>query len=48
MIKRSISKGWKFADFPIVNGYTDVDLPHDYSIKKKRDIIKQNDMGVVS
>lgn len=37
MIKRSISKGWKFADFPIVNGYTDVDLPHDYSIKKKRD-----------
>lgn len=37
MLKKSISKGWKFADFPIVGGYTDVDLPHDYIIKKKRD-----------
>ena len=38
MLKRCISKGWKFADFPIgAAGYTDVDLPHDYSIGKPRD-----------
>lgn len=38
MIKKCISKGWKFADFPIVPGsYIDVDLPHDYSITKPRD-----------
>lgn len=38
MIKKCISKGWKFADFPVVKGsYKDVDLPHDYSITKPRD-----------
>ncbi len=37
MIKRCISKGWKFADFSISGmNYTDIDLPHDYSIKKPR------------
>ena len=42
MIKKCISKEWKFADFPVEKGYVDVDLPHDYSIKKKRD--KNNDL----
>ncbi|MBE5734777.1 MAG: glycoside hydrolase family 2 protein [Clostridiales bacterium] len=42
MIKTLLSKGWKFADFPMVDGYVDVDLPHDYSIKKPRD--PKNDM----
>ncbi len=38
MIKKCISKGWKFADCPVMPGsYVDVDLPHDYSIKKPRD-----------
>ena len=38
MIKKCISKGWKFADFPVAPGsYKDVDLPHDYSITKPRD-----------
>ena len=37
MIKTLISKEWKFADFPVTNGYVDIDLPHDYSIKKPRD-----------
>lgn len=37
MIKRCISKGWKFADFSITGmSYSDVDLPHDYSINKPR------------
>ncbi len=38
MIKKCISKGWKFADFPSYGKpYIDVDLPHDYSISKPRD-----------
>ena len=37
MIKRCISKGWQFADFPIGDGFVSVDLPHDYAIKKPRD-----------
>ena len=38
MIKKLISKGWKFADFSITGmKYSDIDLPHDYSIKKPRD-----------
>ena len=37
MIKKCISKGWKFADFPVKGDYVDIDLPHDYSIKKPRD-----------
>lgn len=37
MIKKCISKGWKFADFPVKTDYVDIDLPHDYSIKKPRD-----------
>lgn len=37
MIKKCISKGWKFADFPVKSGsYIDVDLPHDYAITKPR------------
>lgn len=37
VIKRCISKGWKFADFSITGmTYSDVDLPHDYSISKPR------------
>lgn len=42
MIKKLISKSWKFSDFPVKDGYTDVDLPHDYAIKKQRD--KNNDL----
>ena len=42
MLKTNISKGWKFADFPIVDGYKDIDLPHDYCIKKPRS--KDNDL----
>ena len=34
MIKKCISKGWKFTDFK--SGFVDVDLPHDYAIKQKR------------
>ena len=37
MIKKIISKNWKFADFPVTGEYRDIDLPHDYSIEKKRD-----------
>ena len=42
MIKKLISKGWKFSDFPMTGGYIDVDLPYDYAIKKQRN--KDNDM----
>lgn len=37
MIKKCISKGWKFCDIPKQKDYLDVDLPHDYSVLKERD-----------
>lgn len=38
MLKRCISKGWSFAEFPeTAAGYTEVDLPHDYAITMPRD-----------
>lgn len=34
MLKRCISKDWKFTDWTA--DYVDIDLPHDYAISKKR------------
>ena len=38
MLKRCISKNWKYGDFTVTNQkYTDIDLPHDGAISKPRD-----------
>ncbi|MBR2466342.1 MAG: DUF4982 domain-containing protein [Clostridia bacterium] len=37
MKKRCISKDWKFKNVTLGSNYTDIDLPHDYQIKQKRD-----------
>ena len=43
MIKKCISKNWKFTDW--TSGYTDIDLPHDYSISKERSADGSGDGG---
>lgn len=37
MKKNCISKDWKFKNVTFDSDYMDVDLPHDYQIKQKRD-----------
>ena len=38
MLKKCISKNWKYSDFPVIyETYKDIDLPHDAAIGRPRD-----------